>query len=640
MKSETSTAFLHRSAADTIDYVARFTAKYKHYSENEIERRELACLRVQFPYILQDIEPDDLFAGRIHFAPIGFSPQSESGYGYYLNEKTFQKVINDAALTQMQKLRAQHLYNFWRKENTKAKIIDSLSDQIQTNDSIDNSNDDSGISLSLCHLAMPNLNYGALLKLGVNGLCEHIISQQNNTDTDSNVNELYAAMHLALELLRDVCLWYAEAADIQAINSIDPQISNNYARIAESLNHIAYFAPEDFHQSIQLFWIYSLLAGNSNYGRIDVWAVDAYTRDMAQNSLLKDDAQKMFISLWRLMHEREQKTPNIKSQITVGGKGRNSENYADELALLCIESAQRMQGAGPKLIVRYYADQNIELYEKALELSQNNNFNKNLYDDDNNNSAKIETLTKSNRDLLKNNSSPCREFCDAQNNSTTANSQLNMLSLLFSTLTNAIEPTRNAKNKTLTSKDSPFKTFEELYSAYLARLTLHVHMYVEQIMLHHTIVGKTASFIFPSILIDCCITKGCGVFNGGTRIQNAALEICGHDNAAQYLLALKIMIYEEQKITLTELIKMLQDNFDTVEQIKQRLKIVPTYNTENISAMQKKLHTDVCNLIRRQARQSGFRSFHVREYSGKTRIFIGACTNASPSESSRVLVIK
>ena len=40
-------------------------------------------------------------------------------------------------------------------------------------------------------------------------------------------------------------------------------------RIAEGLNHIRTEKPVSFHEALQLLWLYALLAGVINYGRLD-----------------------------------------------------------------------------------------------------------------------------------------------------------------------------------------------------------------------------------------------------------------------------------------------------------------------------------------------------------------------------------
>lgn len=51
-----------------------FTETYKKYKNEHIAMREAMCLKEQFPSILTEIREEDLFAGRVKYGLVGFSP--------------------------------------------------------------------------------------------------------------------------------------------------------------------------------------------------------------------------------------------------------------------------------------------------------------------------------------------------------------------------------------------------------------------------------------------------------------------------------------------------------------------------------------------------------------------------------------
>lgn len=74
------------TAAREIDLALRFTETYQSFADVHPAEREAACLAVQYPALMPDIQPQDLLAGRIRddlSYIVMFSPQT-------WNEKTEQ----------------------------------------------------------------------------------------------------------------------------------------------------------------------------------------------------------------------------------------------------------------------------------------------------------------------------------------------------------------------------------------------------------------------------------------------------------------------------------------------------------------------------------------------------------------------
>lgn len=63
----------------------KVTEIYKQYQNSHIAIREVKCMEQMYPDIFCDIQPGDLFAGRIQMSLIGFSPEP-GGLGYYCDQ--------------------------------------------------------------------------------------------------------------------------------------------------------------------------------------------------------------------------------------------------------------------------------------------------------------------------------------------------------------------------------------------------------------------------------------------------------------------------------------------------------------------------------------------------------------------------
>ncbi len=70
-----------------------FTRTYKDSAEISVAEREARCEKIQWKAKVRPIRDQDLFAGRMVQAPIGFAGQTDgSSLGYYLNEEAIESL--------------------------------------------------------------------------------------------------------------------------------------------------------------------------------------------------------------------------------------------------------------------------------------------------------------------------------------------------------------------------------------------------------------------------------------------------------------------------------------------------------------------------------------------------------------------
>ena len=90
-----------KTPAEQLMLMERYTDTHRAHSGSGRERRELACLKVQYPALLRRVEPEDLFAGRIDVLPIGFGcVTSLGGVGHFcvFNKlRAFQQELDNPA---------------------------------------------------------------------------------------------------------------------------------------------------------------------------------------------------------------------------------------------------------------------------------------------------------------------------------------------------------------------------------------------------------------------------------------------------------------------------------------------------------------------------------------------------------------
>ena len=128
-----------------------------------------------------------------------------------------------------------------------------------------------------------------------------------------------------------------------------------------------------------------------------------------------------------------------------------------------------------------------------------------------------------------------------------------------------------------------FKSYDELYQAYLKQLDNMVDIFKKTWQLSQQIRSEIFTMPYASLTVDDCIERGTGFLQGGMRypwLKGDYADV-GHQNVADSLTALKKLVFEDKQITMDELLKALDANFENKEEIRQMLLSAPKYGNDD-----------------------------------------------------------
>ena len=140
--------------------------------------------------------------------------------------------------------------------------------------------------------------------------------------------------------------------------------------------------------------------------------------------------------------------------------------------------------------------------------------------------------------------------------------QPNLGKVLELTFNNGFDPRTKQQIGPKTGNPVDFKNFEELYSAFEKQLqfcedTLRRAAWIASIM-----CAEYLPVTWRSILTKGCIETGTEVWNGGANYYTVAQIVVGGIDAANGLMAVKKLVYDDKKITMDTLLKALASNFE------------------------------------------------------------------------------
>lgn len=544
-----------------LEIMETYTKVHKATASLAKELREIECLKVLYPTLFREIEDCDKIIGRLDFLPIGFgSVTSIGGVGHYC---VFSKLLDFKNKFEDEniKKRIDKLYEYWLKNDTKALYCN---DVLQEN-IIGAFIDCEYPLIATARLSGMMLDYHKLLDLGIGGL-RALIEEHLKEDKNNN---FYIASLKALDLFVD-CVEYLKDMVKRKIKTADTKRKKELKLIYESLEIIKKDKPKSFHQAMQLFWLYALLAGVINYGRLDDYLGPFLKNDLDNNVITEEEAISYMRSLWTLIENRR---TTVNGRIIVGGKGRRNPETADLFTRLAIRVTRECKYVEPQFTLRFSKETPEDIIDLALDSLGEGVTYPTLYNDDVNIPSVMYAMDVDEKTAEQYVPFGCGEFVIQGQSTGTPNTCINLLKLLTIVLNQGIDPMDN-KLKSGPVKIRPlseFKTFDDLYNQYLQLLDYYFDLSAEAQAYSYKLMNKEVSFIFTSILMDDCISRGKALLDGGVRYLGGTNETYGNINTSDALYAIKKLVYEDKKYSLEELNKAALANFEGYERIRKDL---------------------------------------------------------------------
>ncbi len=609
-----------------LDLELEFTEVYQKYQYAHKAIREAQCVAFQMPRIITDIEDDDLVPGGCHYGAVGFSSQI-GGFIYYLHE---DKVLAELAahnFSDSYKAQVEDMLQFWKDHDTKTQLRNRYTPRQLIAMPTDEWEIEQGITYPLYRMAGAILDFDTLLTLGIPGLETKIQSKLQNSESFES-SQLYEAMIISINTLKQVITIYANRAKEKAHTTHNPDVKRRMEQLEQALRDILTTRPTTLLEAVELYWMYTLVSEVRNYGRIDVYLGDFYAEDVDSGRLTKYEANQIIIKLWERMAKRRTITDG---RIFVGGRGRRNPEQADRVAKACIQATRILRNPDPQLSIRLYSGIDDELAQLTYDAIGEGCTYPIVYNDEVNIPSVMKAFNLGREEAEQYVPYGCGEYVIDHKSLGTPSGVINLLKGLEVQLfhgTELIHGTRlGLRYKPLEEYDS----FEEFYQDYKEHMKYHIEIMAEQEMLEYQIAGEKASMLYMSMLYDDCLEKGEALLDGGIRYLGGTLESYGNINTADSLFAIKKVLFEKKSITPRELLQALKHDFVGYEHIQKMLKDCAKFGNDidEVDNLAVDLHNFICNTAKKQATRVGLHSYLIVVINNGANTTLGLLTGAS-----------
>ncbi len=605
-----------KSYEEQLEIMEAYTNAHKNNLSKDKAVREVACLKTIFPRLFRSIESDDLIAGRLDFLPIGFgSVTSIGGVGHYCvfhKLREFKEHLN----TDDQKARVDLLYDYWQDHDVKSIYCQDVLNEDTTGRFIDCSYP----FMATARLSGMMLDYSKLMKLGICGLEELIGSYPQN--------EFIKACLDCIQILKDVILRQVELVEKEyGTNSVrNKQLDLMKSDLIYLLDH----KPSTFHQALQLFWLYALVAGCINYGRMDIVLGPYLKNDIDAGLITEEDGYCYLKSLWKMIENRR---TTVNGRIIVGGKGRDNVEACDLFTRICLRVCMDTRYVEPQFTLRFDKDTPQDILDMAYDCIASGATYPTLYNDEVNVTSVEYAMRVDYKTACQYIPFGCGEFVIQGKSVGTPNTLLNLVKIMQLALNEGYDPMDHMYKagpvKVLPL--SSFKTFEDFYNQYKALLDYYFDLSVYCQKHSYEVMNQEVSFLFVSILMDDCLSRQKALLDGGVKILGGTNETYGNINASDALYVIKTLVYDQKKYSLEQLNRAALSNFEGHEGLRKEILHLPKYGNdiEDVDGMANDLYEYVAKGIRTRGIENDLDYYLIVISNNQTNTDWGHQTDAS-----------
>lgn len=415
-------------------------------------------------------------------------------------------------------------------------------------------------------------NSKLLLKVGFKGLLDRVEKAEQKDGLTDKQKQFYLSCKIVLNACITAVLRLAEA--------IKPFDNENY----KALMQVANGAPTNSYEAMQLIVIYFFLheyvckTRVRTLGRLDVLLYPFYKKDVEEGCLSKAEFKEML--RFFLNKFSSAKVP-FGLPFCIGGVDENGEETTNEVSYLIVETYQELDIYSPKIHVRVSEKTPVDFIKLVLNSIRRGQSSFVFCNDD------VATRALTNVGIEK---KDAREYTPigcyepavwGKEMGCTGNASINMAKAIIYTFSDGFDSNTGLMVGAKTNSKN-LKTFEDFYGAVkeqLAFMTKKCIDYVSAIEKHYDIIGPDPLL---SSMYDDSIERGVDVYEGGAKYNNSSLYYYYIATFVDCLTAVKKIVYDEKRLTLSDFFNVLKNNWEGQESLRLMVKKMPEkYGNEN-----------------------------------------------------------
>jgi pyruvate-formate lyase len=399
------------------------------------------------------------------------------------------------------------------------------------------------------------------------------------------------AMIRAAEIPKKLAKRYAEECRRLITEASTEKRIKELQEMAKNLETVPWEPSQSFWQGVQALWLIHMLiiseesypGAGVSFGRTDQYLWSLYKKDVIdKKSITKEFAKDILGSFWfhcntiydaQIMVGKQGITSGFGQLMTLSGMGPNGEDLTNELTYTILEVIDEWHPIlEPKPNIRLHRDSPDKLLDQIIEMISRAQGAPFLINFDERSIAGMVHEGIPKEEAWDYACVGCLEnTMQGNDRSGTVNCNPNLAKSIELTLWNGKNSPNNFSKPWTkdgeqigpkTGNPENFKTWEEFWNAWTEQIKFIIKTTAEVYNMSDSLRANYIPTPYTSTIVRGCIEKGLDVRNGGPELRFITIEGVGFATTLDSLLAIKKLVYEDKKYTITQIKEALLHDFE------------------------------------------------------------------------------
>ncbi len=407
------------------------------------------------------------------------------------------------------------------------------------------------------------------------------------------------AMSIVAEALIIFAHRHAEKATALATQTTDLQRQRELLNIAEICRQVPAHPPRNLWEALQHYWFVHLGVitelntwDSFNPGRLDQHLFSFYQNDLAQGTFTEEQIKELLQAFWIKFNNQpappkvgvtaqESNTYTDFCLINLGGVKADGSDAVNDLTFLLLDVIEEMRLLQPSSMVQISKKNPDRYVKRALKIIKTGFGQPSMFNTD----AIIQELLRQGKsvvDARNGGASGCVETGAFGNESYILTGYFNLVKVLEITLNQGRDPRRGETIGLATGDPSQWQTYDDVWQAFTRQLHYFIAIKIKGNQIIERLYAQYLPAPFLSLLINDCLANGKDYNDGGARYNSAYIQGVGLGSITDALAAIKYQVFDQQAMTLSELITALTHNFEGYTELRTKLMTAtPKYGNDD-----------------------------------------------------------
>jgi pyruvate formate-lyase/glycerol dehydratase family glycyl radical enzyme len=433
-------------------------------------------------------------------------------------------------------------------------------------------------------------NYAKVMKIGLRGIIEEYEALLSR-DLAPEHREFVESLILSCQTARDVSLRYAKKATKLAQSETDSVRKSELEKIAQICERVPWEAPTSFWEALQSLWISHMLVmaaesypgAGLSHGRWDQYMYPFYKKDIESGVITREQAKELMQCYWikhNYVYDYQGRlgiNQGINSSfgqlMTLGGCGPNGEDLTNDLTWLALEVIDEMNLLEPKPNVRLHRNTPQDFLLRVAEMVAKAQGSPFLMNFDEHSIEGMVWQGVPREDAWDYGIVGCLEnTMQGNDRSDTVDVNFNLAKAVELALNDGRDLSTGKQMGLKTGDPRGFLTYEQFLEAVKKQIVELIRLLTNCGNMADTIRAKYQPTPYLSALMDGCAERGKDVNEGGTTWNFNTLEGMGIATLADSVAAVKKLVYEEERVSMSEVLNAIEANYEGYEELRQLLR--------------------------------------------------------------------